>query len=522
MITRTQVLDAITKHRMADGRMSPQTERQLRSKSPAVWSYIQTHTAFLDSDSACKERIYCIVNNITDRVLCAVCTTNPVNYGANGYLSSCSIKCGTSNSDTKSKRLATNLQKYGCASPANAPEKQAAKVATWVANLGVTHPSKSSVVQAKKAISYGKEQRRETVKRTRESQNNTWATQSNIHPESLAILKSPDKMFEMHVTQQMSALAIGELLNVGATTALRWIKRHDIKLQHTNVSSYEHALRAWLTTHNIQFIPNDRTALGTKLELDFWIPSHNIAIEICGTYWHSELYKDRDYHLRKLEQAETNNIQLLQIYDSEIELKREIVLERLAAKLKLNKSTIQARKCVIRQVDTNEERQFLNAHHIQGFIGSHVAYGAFHNDVLIAVMSFGHPRYTSDSQWELLRFATIGCRGIAQRLFKLFVTNNDPTSIVSYSDRRWNTGEIYTLLGMEKSHSSRPNYMYFHQSNAQKLLSRVNFQKHKLPEVLKIYDSELSEWDNMLANNYNRIWDCGNDVFVWNKEKKND
>lgn len=26
-----------------------------------------------------------------------------------------------------------------------------------------------------------------------------------------------------------------------------------------------------------------------------------------------------------------------------------------------------------------------------------------------------------------------------------------------------------------------------------------------------------TEWENMVNNQYNRIWDCGNDVFVWNK-----
>jgi hypothetical protein len=28
----------------------------------------------------------------------------------------------------------------------------------------------------------------------------------------------------------------------------------------------------------------------------------------------------------------------------------------------------------------------------------------------------------------------------------------------------------------------------------------------------------LSEWANMVKNGYDRIWDCGNKVFVYNKE----
>lgn len=47
------------------------------------------------------------------------------------------------------------------------------------------------------------------------------------------------------------------------------------------------------------------------------------------------------------------------------------------------------------------------------------------------------------------------------------------------------------------------------------MFNRVAFQKHKLKDLLEIYDGALSEWDNMVANGYDRIWDCGNDVWVY-------
>jgi hypothetical protein len=36
----------------------------------------------------------------------------------------------------------------------------------------------------------------------------------------------------------------------------------------------------------------------------------------------------------------------------------------------------------------------------------------------------------------------------------------------------------------------------------------MQFQKHKLKEKLKIYNENLTEWENMQLNGYNRIWDC--------------
>ncbi len=41
----------------------------------------------------------------------------------------------------------------------------------------------------------------------------------------------------------------------------------------------------------------------------------------------------------------------------------------------------------------------------------------------------------------------------------------------------------------------------------------VQFQKHKLKDKIDIYDSELTEYQNMLNNGYDRIWDCGNCTF---------
>jgi len=38
--------------------------------------------------------------------------------------------------------------------------------------------------------------------------------------------------------------------------------------------------------------------------------------------------------------------------------------------------------------------------------------------------------------------------------------------------------------------------------------------KHNLKDKLQIFDPNLTEWQNMQLNNYDRIWDCGNFVFV--------
>ena len=39
--------------------------------------------------------------------------------------------------------------------------------------------------------------------------------------------------------------------------------------------------------------------------------------------------------------------------------------------------------------------------------------------------------------------------------------------------------------------------------------------KHKLFNKLDVYDDDLTEYQNMVNNNYNRIFDCGNNIYKY-------
>jgi hypothetical protein len=77
-----------------------------------------------------------------------------------------------------------------------------------------------------------------------------------------------------------------------------------------------------------EIIENDRKVLNGQ-ELDIYIPSKNIAIEFNGLYWHSELFKDKNYHLNKTELCEKNNIRLIHIFEDEWSLYKENIKKLL-------------------------------------------------------------------------------------------------------------------------------------------------------------------------------------------------
>lgn len=267
-----------------------------------------------------------------------------------------------------------------------------------------------------------------------------------------------------------------------------------------------------------EIIENDKTILNGK-ELDIYIPSKKIAIEYNGLYWHSELHgnKDKNYHLNKTDECENRGIRLIQMFEDEWIYKRGIVKNRLKYILKLLNINIHARKCNISEISIKEKNAFLNEVHIQGEDKSKIKLGAFYENELVAVMTFSKKRIAlgskniNNDEYELSRFAVkYRITGIANRLLKYFIKNNNVKSIISYSDNRWNTGSLYKELGFDKISSGRPGYWYI--KNGERI-HRFNFRKDQLNNKLEKFDINLTEWQNMQLNGYDRIWDCGHNKY---------
>ena len=262
-----------------------------------------------------------------------------------------------------------------------------------------------------------------------------------------------------------------------------------------------------------------------RMEIDIFIPEKNIGFEFCGLYWHTEQklasrkISPRLYHLNKLNIFSKEGIDLIQIFEDEWINKKEIVKERIRYKLGLFYKKIGGRLVIVKEIDTEIKKDFLNLYHAQGNDKSIVKLGAFFGKELVSVMTFSNLRIalgqkSIDGSYELTRFATkfgVKGQGIASKMFKYFIKNYKPKKIISYSDLRWNKGNLYKNLGFINEGRTSPNYFYVY---ANKRYNRFKFRKSELPKLLKIFDKDLSEYQNMLLNGYDRIWDCGHDKWV--------
>lgn len=263
------------------------------------------------------------------------------------------------------------------------------------------------------------------------------------------------------------------------------------------------------------FSRTNRKAI-SPYHLDLYSEEHKLAVEVNGRYWHSEdKGKDADYHLNKTKMCLNSGLNLLQFWDDEIDFKFDIVASMINARLGLGKRVF-ARKCSLLKISYSDGKKFFEENHLQGCGNPSVTYGLFENGDLVAAMSFAKPRFSDKFEWEILRFASelnVSVIGGASRLFKAFLQEYNPNSVVSYADRRYSEGALYLILGFEFSHDSKPNYFY---TKGGQNISRYAAQKHKLPKLLgDRFDPEKSEYVNMLDAGFVKVYDCGNKVFTW-------
>ena len=287
-----------------------------------------------------------------------------------------------------------------------------------------------------------------------------------------------------------------------------------------HVSAWEEEIANYLKSLNLNIIQSDRKILDGK-EIDILLPDYSIGIECDGLNFHSEKYKDKNYHLLKTEECAKKGIRLIHIFEDEWVNKKNIIESMLSNIFRKSKVKIYARKCEIKDVPTKDKTKFLDENHIQGRSNSTVNFGLYYNNELVSLMTFGKPRINmggdkSEGSWELVRFCNklnTNVIGGASKLFTKFAKDYNPKKIITYSDKRWATGNMYQILGFINTHDSDPNYFYIIDDERK---NRFNFRKSVL--IKEGYDPNKTEHEIMLDRDIYRIYDCGCKVWEWKSD----
>jgi very-short-patch-repair endonuclease len=277
-----------------------------------------------------------------------------------------------------------------------------------------------------------------------------------------------------------------------------------------HISRQEIELQEWVSQY-VDIITNTRSVI-PPLELDIVIPSHNIAIEYNGIYWHSEQRgKDKKYHLNKYLRCKESGYRLIQIWENEWLNQKDIVKSIILSALSMYQKKVYGRKCEIMDVDSKVARDFYNDNHIQGF-QSGVHHGLYYENELVSLMTVKY--YNSSPILE--RFVNKRNTLVHGGFSKLLKSFDSIDGMVTFSDPRYFTGNVYESNGFEYSGMVKPNYWYF-KINTIDICHRRRFQRKKIEKDNSlIFDDTLTEYENMLLNGFDRIWDCGNMRYVYN------
>jgi hypothetical protein len=200
--------------------------------------------------------------------------------------------------------------------------------------------------------------------------------------------------------------------------------------------------------------------------------------------------------------------------------KKDIYKSIILSKLNLCKK-IGARKTVVKEVTTDEAKQFCNKNHLHGYVNSSYKIGLFLDNELISIMTFGIRKISKgNKKLELLRYCSKLDHQIIGGFSKLFVFAQkiigfDELITYSYNDLGINT--VYEKNNFVKTNINKG---YFYIVN-NKRYHRWSFQKSKL---IKLYGEEvknMSEKEIMRNKGHLLCYDSGSTLYKWKNQINN-
>lgn len=249
---------------------------------------------------------------------------------------------------------------------------------------------------------------------------------------------------------------------------------------------------------------NDRTLLNGK-ELDIYLPEINVAIEYNGTYWHgyrndvecslSDFKKNIEF---KRIACQERGVRLLTIDECDY-LDRPDVFKKFIKDTICPRTRVYARQCDFKEITAKEAKDFLMQYHVNGYRAGYYNCGLYYNDELVCVAVFGkHKKYENECM-RLCYKTGYSIVGGWEKIQKHF-----GKQFLHYVNLKYFPGENKTGCG----------YRFFLKGQ---LFSRLQLQKSKLIKMFDDYDDNVSDFVNCLNHNGIAIFDCGNDIRVYNK-----
>lgn len=156
-------------------------------------------------------------------------------------------------------------------------------------------------------------------------------TTTEIDPEAIMILNDEDLLTSMYHDNGDKLYKLFDKIPCSGGIIRSYLEKYGVEIKRWKRSFCEHYVKEILDKHNIRYQENYRpdwlipNGYERRCEIDFFLPDHNIGIELNGEYWHSIKRKkyQEQYHYEKYKLCRDHNINLLQLYQMELEDREE-------------------------------------------------------------------------------------------------------------------------------------------------------------------------------------------------------
>ena len=447
-------------------------------------------------------------------VLVKIQKTNLDRYG---------VECSAQSEVVKEKIKATNLKKYGVEYSFQAEEVKDKIKATSLEMYGVDNPSKSDVIKNRIVESNRKNlgvdypmQSKDVLGKSRVTSLEKYGTE---YPNQSDIVKSKIDASTLEHYGVNRACKLDEFKQKIVDT-----NRERYGVDYTcliysgklkgNDSSYNRSFAELLDINNITY---EREFLLQKYSYDFKVG--NTLIEVDPAATHNTYFSpygdnriDVNYHRDKTRLAKDSGYNVIHIFEWDD-------INKVMQLLK-NRVTVYARKCEVRMVSDVDTGNYLDTYHLQGTCrGQKIRLGLYYDNLLVSLMTFGKSRFNKNCEYELLRYcASYNVVGGAEKLFKYFVDNYKPRSIVSYCDTSKFSGKVYDTLSFEFIKTNKPRKHWYSMKEKRHITDGLLLSQGYDRLFKENHGKGTSNEELILARGYLPVYDCGQSTYIWRND----
>jgi len=276
-----------------------------------------------------------------------------------------------------------------------------------------------------------------------------------------------------------------------------------------NMSAGQMELFRWLEGLGAEVTTCDRELI-KPYELDVVMRDAKLAIEYNGLYFHSEEFKDKDYHRLKLELTRREGYRLIHVFEDEWRDRQEVVKSVIMHALGMTGRRVDARKCEVVEVDSRARKAFFDANHLDGDARASRAWGLVQAGELVSCLSVRKPLHRKHAgSLEVCRFASAGGTNVRGGLGRLLRAVEDHcrresiSSILTYVDTRFGEGRGYESVGFELQGTTANRFWWTDGK------SRIDRFKIRADRAAGMTEQQVAE-----EHGVTKIWGCPNLVLA--------